>query len=612
MLCLLLAVATIVLYSPVVRHPFVNYDDDLYVTANAHVQSGLSWSTIKWAFVSADAANWHPFTWLSHALDWQLFGANAAGHHATSFLIHALNVPLLFLLLLWATGREKPSLLVAALFAVHPLNVESVAWVAERKNVLCTLFFLAALGAYGWYAQRPNWRRYLAVAGLFLAGLMSKPMVITLPFVLLLLDYWPLGRVQGSAPGPLGIRQMPFGKLVVEKVPLALLSIASAIVTMQVQSSAGAVRSTQELSAGVRLENALVAYPTYLWKMVWPARLAVLYPHPGDTVKAWQLVLSAAVLLGITALVLAFRSKGYLLAGWLWFLGTLVPVIGLVQVGDQALADRYAYIPLIGIFVMIVWGLADSANALKLKMPLRVIPAVCALAALALVTHRQMGYWSSSYNLWTHTLAVTKNNAMAHLNIAGVLTNMGRQDEALEHFKAEVELNPDDLLSQFAIGTYLEKHGRLPEALAQFTKMTHLTADRQPLSAAYAAIGMVYGDMGEEARAQQSLERSLQVDPYQPSAYYGLGRLAEKEGRLEDAILDYSRLVELAPRGSSFQQLGHVLQLANRPAEALDAYRQALKMSPGMKEALMPAMSALAASGPKPVGPVSQTVSRPE
>jgi len=565
-----LAAATLALYGSATGNPFVKYDDDVYVTANAHVQSGLNWNTVKWAFVSGDAANWHPLTWISHATDWQLFGKAAAGHHATSVLIHSLNAVLLFLLLRWATGREMPSLLAAALFAFHPLNVESVAWISERKNVLCTFFFLATLGAYGWYAQRPSWRRYLAVAGLALASLMAKPMAITLPFVLLLLDYWPL------------VRRLPLAGLALEKAPLALLSAASALVTMRVQSAGGAVRSTLELSLGVRLENALVAYGMYLWKMVWPARLAVLYLHAGYTLPAWQPLLSASVLLGITALVWVFRSRRYFLVGWFWFLGTLVPVIGLVQVGVAGMADRYAYIPLMGIFVTIVWGLAELADGLNAPAAARVAAAVCVLAALGAVTVRQIGAWSSTYNLWAHTLAVTENNFVAHRNLAMEFMAMGRADEAFVQFRDAARLDPQDLLSQFAIGTYLYSHGRLPEALAQFARMTQHTADPQPLSSAFAGLGMVYGDMGDDGMARQSFARSLEADPGQANEYYGLGRLAEKQGRLDEAILDYSRLAEISPSRGTYQLLGHVLETAKHPAEAAAAYRRASQVAPGI------------------------------
>ena len=281
-------VATLALYNPVNRHPFVNYDDDRYVTENPHVHNGVTWDTITWAFTAMEQGNWHPLTWLSHALDYQLFHQNATGHHFTSLLIHAANAVLLFLLLMYATGRVGPSLFVAALFALHPINVESVAWVAERKNVLSTFFFFAALIAYCWYARKPDWRRYLAFAGLFVFGLMSKPMVITLPFVLLLLDYWPLGRIQGGPAGARPIAQAPLSRLLVEKLPLLVLSAASAVVTMQAQRAGGAMRSTAQFSLGVRLENAVVAYATYLWKMIWPLHLAPLYPHPGNSLAAWQ------------------------------------------------------------------------------------------------------------------------------------------------------------------------------------------------------------------------------------------------------------------------------------------------------------------------------------
>ncbi len=365
---------TLALYNPVNQHPFVNYDDDRYVTGNAHVRQGLTAETFTWALTSTEQANWHPLTWMSHALDVSLFRLNPAGHHFTGVLLHAANAILLFLLLMSATGRLGPSLFVAALFALHPMNVESVAWVAERKNVLCTFFFFLTLWAYGWYARRPEWKRYLVVAALFVAGLAAKPMVITLPFVLLLLDYWPLNRVR-YAESDAG---WSWPRLILEKMPLIALSAASAMITMKAQQAGGAVRSTVQFSLSTRVANAIYAYAMYLWKMIWPARLAPLYPHPAGTLATWQVVTAALVLIAITMLVWKFRELRYLMTGWLWFLGTLVPVIGLVQVGDAAMADRYAYIPLIGIFVMIAFGAADLAETKKFGM-LSVVPAVCVL-----------------------------------------------------------------------------------------------------------------------------------------------------------------------------------------------------------------------------------------
>ena len=428
--CLLLAVLTLALYNPVNRHPFANYDDDRYVVNNPHVRQGLTADTFTWALTATEQANWHPLTWMSHALDCSLFRLNPAGHHFTSILLHVVNVILLFLLLMWATERLGPSLFVAALFALHPINVESVAWVAERKNVLCMMFFFLTLWAYGWYARKPDWKRYLAVAALFAAGLASKPMVITLPFVLLLLDYWPLARVRGAnAAASEPLPAFPWSRLALEKLPLLALSAASAVITMRAQQAGGAVRTTAEVSFGARIATAIWAYAMYLWKMVWPARLAPLYPHPGDSLAAWQVVVAAAVLIAISVAVLRLRTRRYLLVGWLWFLGTLVPVIGLVQVGEAAMADRYAYIPLIGIFVMIAFGAADWAEQKKFGR-WAAVPAAAILFALALATHRQIGYWQSNYDLWSHTLAVTENNFVAENNLGGALILEGREEEA--------------------------------------------------------------------------------------------------------------------------------------------------------------------------------------
>jgi len=584
-LSLLLAVATLVIYNAVNQHPFVNYDDDRYVTENLHVRAGVNWETIRWAFASTEQANWHPLTWLSHALDCQLFHLNASGHHLTSLMIHVTNAVLLFLLLAYGTGRAGPSLFAAALFALHPINVESVAWVAERKNVLCTFFFLMAIGAYGWYARKPDWKRYLAVVFFFACGLMAKPMVITLPFVLLLLDYWPLGRARGSSQAVSGLPQTTWGKLVAEKIPLLVLSAASAIVTMLAQSSGGAMRSVTQFSLGVRLENAVVAYAMYLWKAVWPARLAPLYPHPGDSLAGWQVGLSFVVLLVISTFVLRFRSKPYLLVGWLWFLGTLVPVIGLVQVGDQAMADRYAYIPLIGIFVMISWLAADGAEVRKIPEPACIGVATCVVLALALLTHRQLAYWDSSYDLWAHTLAVTKNNFIAEDNLGGALLMDGKTDEAYPHFQAAAQINPRDPMSHTNLGTYLQEHGHSQEAIAEYNTTISLTSDAGLLASTYANQGTAYRELGDSTRAQAAYEDALRLNPGQFNAYLGMGQLLEHEGKVGDAIANYSRSVELRPTAEGYLYLGRALEKAGRPQEAMAAYQEALKIAPDFQEA---------------------------
>ncbi len=575
--------ATLALYNPVNRHPFVNYDDDRYVTENPHVHNGLTWDTVTWAFTATEQGNWHPLTWLSHALDYQLFHQNPAGHHFTSLLIHAANAVLLFLFLMYATGRPGPGLFVAVLFALHPINVESVAWVAERKNVLCTFFFLATLIAYCWYARHPDWRRYLAFTGLFVLGLMSKPMVVTLPFILLLLDYWPLGRIPGGPARP--FRQAPLSKLIFEKFPLLALSAASAVITMQAQRAGGAVRSTAQFSLGVRLENAIVAYVMYLWKMIWPSHLAPIYPHPGDSLAPWQVGTSALVLLAVTGVALKFRARRYLLTGWLWFLGALVPVIGLVQVGDQAMADRYAYIPLVGIFVMIAWGLADLADSRQLGLGIRVIPAACVLLALAFATHRQLGYWSNNYDLWTHALAVTDRNFIAQDNLGGALLLQGKPDEAYLHFQAAAEINPLDPMSRSNLGAYLLDHGHLAEAVEQNNRVISLTSDAGLLAATYANLGAAYRKLDQDEKARASYDQALHLNPGQYNAYLGLGEVLEKENRLDDAISNYSKAVELRPTDTGFLLLGSALEKTGRRAEALAAYQAALKLSPEMPEA---------------------------
>lgn len=585
MVCLLLVVVTLALYNPVNRHPFVNYDDDRYIVNNPHVRQGLTAGTFRWALTSTEQANWHPLTWMSHALDCSLFGLNPVGHHFTSVLLHAVNVVLLFLLLMWATGRLGPSLFVAAMFAIHPINVESVAWVAERKNVLCTTFFLLTLWAYGWYARKPGWKRYLAVAVLFAAGLASKPMVITLPFVLLLLDYWPLGRVRGAQTEAGEVHPaFAWSRLAIEKLPLLALSAASAVITMLAQQAGGAIRTSAEVSFGARIATAIWAYAMYLWKMVWPARLAPMYPHPGDSLAGWQLLVAALVLIVITAGAFRLRSRRYLLVGWLWFLGTLVPVIGLVQVGEAAMADRYAYIPLIGIFVMIAFGVADWAEQRKFGF----WPAIAGagiLVALALGTHRQIGYWKSNTDLWSHTLAVTENNFVAENNLGGALILEGKEEEAHAHFQAAARINPRDPMSRSNLGIYFQHHNQMREAIAEYGAAIDLTSDPGLLAQTYANLGAAQRALGEDEPAQKSFEQSLRFNPTQFSAWRGLGLLAEKQSKLDEAVSDLSRAAELQPTARGYFELGRAQAQARHIPEALDAYEQALKISPDFVEA---------------------------
>ncbi len=602
--CLLLALATLAIYSSANFHPFVAYDDDGYVTNNLHVQAGLRWSTFPWAFTTTEADNWHPLTWFSHALDCQLYGLNPAGHHFTNVLLHALNVVLLFLLLVRVTGATGRSLLVAALFALHPINVESVAWISERKNVLSTLFFLLALGAYGWYAQRPNVKRYLAVALLFVLGLMAKPMVITLPFVLLLLDFWPLQRIQGwGQPPPLlkgrkkrkerleelsrensraefAVSPASFSRLVLEKLPLLPFCAGSAIITI-ISQRTNSIRTLERFPLGVRLENAMTAYAMYVWKAFWPTRLAVYYPHPGNTLSAWQLGLAALFLLGVSVLVWKQRStRRYLVTGWLWYLVTLVPVIGFVQVGDQAMADRYAYIPLIGIFVIAVWGVADLADASTIHFWWRAAAATV-LAILCFLTWRQIGYWRSDYDLWSHALQVAPENAVAEENLSKALAVLGRAEEALPGLEKAAHFNPNDPTRHVNLGMELAEVGRLQDAIVEYQKAIEVAsgirvyqdwkdvAVRTTKARSYESLATIYDELGDYSQVRESYRQALKADP------------EEGPGMIQ-------RISEYAagdPSGPHYLQLGVLLQETGHLPEARDAYEQALTLDPTLQEA---------------------------
>jgi len=540
--CAFLLVLTAVIYSSIVKHPFVNYDDGIYIASNPHIQEGLDWKTLSWVWTPYYASNWHPLTWLVHAANFSLFGQNAGGHHLVSLLFHSINVVVLFLLLARATGATERSLLVAGVFAVHPLNVESVAWAAELKNVLCTLFFLLALAAYGWYCRRPRASRYIVVAFLFFLGLASKPMVITLPFILLLLDYWPLARIAGwstiSAARP--VPQKPFWNLVLEKLPLVAMSAASAYLTFEAQNAAGSTRMIR-VSLAHRIENAFHSYGIYLWKALWPAGLAPFYPFPQPAVNSlWGLVdsgatpagsvpqqayavvalaLAAVFLLAISVLVwLAHTEKPYLLVGWLWFLGSLVPVIGLVQVGGQAWADRYAYLPLLGIFLMGVWIFADFSAALRLRVLLRVFLAAILLAVLSIVALRQVAYWDGDYALWTHTLQVTADNVVAERNLSMELMRTSRWDQAATHLARATELDPQDGMSQVDLGAALAAQGYSQEAIDKFEMARQRYSDPLVLSAACRNLGLEYHKKGSVAKAEEYYREALRLNPKEAAA----------------------------------------------------------------------------------------------
>lgn len=584
-LCLLLVAGTFVLYSRVFHAGFLRYDDDRYVVENPYVRSGLHWNTVTWAFTTFEQANWHPLTWLSHALDSQLFGMNPFGHHFINLLLHAANVMLLFLLLQWLTGYTGCSLAVAVLFAVHPVNVESVAWIAERKTLLCMFFFLLTLLAYVRFVRSPNVARYVAVLVGFAMALLSKPMAITLPFTLLLLDYWPLGRWRSRNAADIRGSFIPERRsnswLVVEKLPLFAMSAASAVLTMKAQRAGGAVGV--KYSTLAHLQNAIVSYVLYIEKFVWPSRLAALYPYPQDGWPNTVVLGAAASLIVVTGLVLKYRDRGYLFWGWFFYLGTMVPMIGLVQVGNQAMADRYAYLPFVGLFVMVVWGIAELASRFAIRKyvfasALMVVSGFCA------VTYRQLAYWHDDFSLWSHALAVTSRNFVAEDNFGNALINAGKYDEGIAHFRNAAEIEPGDPVSEVNLGIYAQQHGDLQQAAARYQYALQLASDPQVRAAAYANLGGVYYALHEYQRAQDSFASALRLGSRNPFIFLHMGLMAQKVDDWNDAIRYYATYVAVEPTDIGYFLLGQALEHVGDPGRAKLAYQQAQRSSQDMDQ----------------------------
>jgi len=532
---LFLFLVTAAIYQQVRHFDFISdYDDGAYVTQNFHVKYGLDWQTVKWAFTSYYAGNWDPLTWLSHALDCRLYYLDSGRHHETNVLIHALSVAVLFYVLWRATGFMGRSMAVAALFALHPMNVESVAWIAERKSVLSMLFFLLALGAYGWYARRPAIGRYLVVALLYACSLMSKAQIITFPFVLLLWDYWPLGRMrEASIPreqGQLAVRSRSLRWLVAEKLPLLALSAAAAILTVEANVAGGTMSGARNsYPLWLRLQNAIVSYPRYIAKLFWPAHLAVIYPYPKASFGVVRVAAALVFVLVITYVAYRARSRApYLLVGWLWFLGTLVPMLGIVQVGSHPMADRFTYVPFIGLFIALCWGAAAlyersgtasaDSRASRQRSPVWLaLVAIAVCAALAVVTYRQIGYWKDSFTLWSHAVQVTKNNDDAEDKLGSVLELQGKEGEAAAHFRAAVAINPSDPMINVHAGFVEQREGNPRQAIAYYEKALDSTRADIVNNAAlrYDALknmGIAYRDLGNEERAQECFRAAAELE----------------------------------------------------------------------------------------------------
>lgn len=587
LLCLALVACTLATYGAVRGNGFVGYDDDLYVTANQHVQSGLTRNTVHWAFTTFDAAQWQPLAFLAHALDCQLFNQNPAAHHYSSLLLHCLNVVFLFLILLEGTERVWASLAAAAIYAVHPLNVESVAWVAELRNVLSMLFLLLAWRSYQRYARQPGMAKYAIVAAWFACGLMTKPHVITLPFLLLLWDYWPLRRVkfnsQSSTAGSNGMPMRSPGQLLLEKIPLLMLSAAAAIVTLAAQRAGGALRPASQFPLAIRLENAISNYLNYIAKLLWPVHLAPMYPHPGTSLPPWRVALAAFLVVGISALILFQQKRSperrYLAVGWFWFLGALVPMLGLIQVGDHAMADRYMYLPMIGLLLMLCWGVADWIAARNLHVKPVAALALAVLAILGVLSYRQVRFWHDDETLWIHAAAVTQNNYVAHLNLGADLINRGQIDQAAAHFHSAAQIRPNDPGAQLNLATCERRRGNCAAALQADQAVLRLTSGKASRTFTLINLGSDYLCLKDSPKAKESYAAALTLDPNAVSAWVGLGRAAQQAGAFEEAVRDYSRAVELAPSDVGYLLLADALRQSGQAAGAQVAHEKARLIS---------------------------------
>jgi tetratricopeptide (TPR) repeat protein len=592
---LVLGLMTFGIYAQVIGHQFITLDDPTYIVENPMVNRGVTLAGLAWAFTTFHAANWHPLTWISHMIDCQLFGINAGGHLLVNALIHAANTLLVFWFLLRTTRARWPSALVAALFALHPLHVESVAWASERKDTLSTFFGLLSLIAYVRYVEALSIRRYAWVVITLALGLLAKPMLVTWPFVMLLLDYWPLRRfvsMVGTSRGDVRTsrRGVPtsysqwsvFRGLVVEKIPLFALVTASAIITFLAQSHGGAVRTFAHDPFTLRLSNALVSYAKYLLLTFWPNNLAIYYPLAPTGIPAWQIIGAAFLLIGITALCLFQRTnRPYLIVGWLWFLGTLVPVIGLIQVGGQTMADRYFYVPSIGLFIALVFGLADMARSWRVAPWLNAGIAGGVLLILATLTNAQIRRWRDSFTLFEHTLAVTPPNLHIEHNLGLAMGASGRYDEAATHFEKALQIDPNFYDSLVGVGVTREMQGRLPEAIDYFQAAIRSQPDAPK---AHQQLGRALWKQNRDQAALEEIRRAAQLAPNDAEIRADFALALELVGKIPEAIEQFHEALQMNPYDAeAHANLGLALLTAGKPRESIPEFEMALRLNPELK-----------------------------
>jgi len=543
-ICISLAVLTWVVFGQLLQYDFINYDDPRYVYENTNITNGLTIGGIAWAFTHIHSMNWHPLTTISHMLDCQLYGLKPGAHHFTNVLLHSIVAILLLLVLQRMTGGPSGtgsiwrSAFVAAVFAIHPLRVESVAWIAERKDVLSGVFFMLTLLTYFRYVRVRSIGHYLTVLFMFALGLMCKPMLVTLPFVLLVLDYWPLGRIRGQKSDVSGHENLVM--LVVEKIPLVGLSAISSVVTFLAQR--GAVGWTEQLPVLARINNAVVTYAAYMWQMLWPVKLAVFYPHPESRLPLWEIILCLLLLIGITAAAVVLRkSRPYFITGWLWYLGMLVPVIGLVQVGWQGRADRYTYLPQIGLYIAITWGIADVTAAWRWQREILTAGTAIVVGLLSWRASVQASYWRDSETLFTHALAVTSNNDVAKNNLGIVFLQKGNLDEAISLLQAAVDLRPENSPAHENLAKALLQKGQVTDALVHYRRLLELQPDNIEV---HNIVGTVLIQQGQAREAVEEWQKVLAIQPDNGNAMSNLAWVFATSP--DDSLRDGAKAVQLA------------------------------------------------------------------
>jgi Flp pilus assembly protein TadD len=593
--CLLVAVVTLLVFWQIRNNEFINFDDDVYITDNRYVKRGFTLEGIIWAFQFNGIGYWQPLTWLSHMLDCQIYGLDPSGHHLTNLILHIVNSIFLFLIFNKITGEIYKSAFLAALFALHPLNVDSVAWAAERKNVLSTFFWMMTLLSYTYYIKAPSSFKYILTFIIFALGLMSKPMLVTLPFVFLLLDYWPLRRIKlfhktNYESGNLNLstsrnNRIAIGrKLIIEKIPFFILSVGSIFIASLSLVHNKDIVSIKAVPIFLRIGNALISYFKYVWRMIWPLDFAIFYPFP-KIVPVWQVALASLFLLSVSIFVSSqIKKRPYLSVGWLWYTGTLVPVIGIMQGGLwPEMADRWAYVPAIGIFIMIVWGAPELLKRWRLKKHVLLASAMMILASLAFITRSQLKYWQNSVVLFEHNLKITKDNPVAHHNLGNALVKKGMFDEAIFHFREAIRMDAHDAKKYNNLGTAFARKGRMDEAIEQYWRALELNP---ALAQAHNNLGVALIEKDLKEKAALHFSNALKYKPDYAEAHNNLGALLRRQGRLVDAALHYLEAIRLEPTfAEAYNNLGLLFLFQGKYNKAVDYFGRAIEIRPNYRNA---------------------------